>query len=415
MPNTRVFKKFSRWFSAHRFSAILGLVAIVVFGGVFLFIALKGAMFGAGMALYQPPPVAVAVAKAEAGIWQDELPAIGTIEADRGVDVAAEVGGIVREIGFRSGRDARAGDLLVQLDDSIEQADLKNYDAQLELARINADRDRSLIKTRAISKTEFDTGQARLKELEALRERTSQVIKQKRVAAPFAGRLGIRRVSIGQYVTAGEKLVTLQDLDQLHIDFNLPEQYLPMLREGADIRFKVRAHGDREFSGRLLAVDSRVNANTRNVGVRAVVKNPQRVLIPGMFAEMRVVLPKTREVVMVPATAVSPSLYGDAVYVLKAQAGKHEGALREPTDKDGAIAKLVASMAKKAPRDKKDPLLGKDVWLVERRPVQVGERRRNNVEVSGVNAGEQVVTAGTLKLKQGTRVIIDNTVRINAQ
>lgn len=415
MSSTRVFKKFSRWFSAHRFSAILGLTAIVVFGGVFLFIALKGAMFGAGMALYQPPPVAVATANARLDVWQDELQAIGTIEANRGVDVAAEVSGIVREIGFRSGKDANAGDLLIQLDDSIEQADLKNYAAQLELARINADRDRSLIKTRAISKTEFDTGQARLKELEALRERTLQVIKQKRVEAPFAGRLGIRRVSIGQYVTAGEKLVTLQALDQLHIDFNVPEQYLPMLKVGAEVRFKVRAHADREFSGRLLAVDSRVDIDTRNVGVRAIMKNSERLLVPGMFAELRVVLPRKQDVVIVPATAISPSLYGDAVYVLTSQAGKHEGSLREPTDKDGAVANMVASMAKKAPKDKKDPLLGKDVWVVERRPVQVGERRSNSVAVSGVKVGDQVVVAGTLKLKQGTRVIIDNTVRMKAQ
>jgi membrane fusion protein (multidrug efflux system) len=415
MPNTRVFKKFSRWFSTHRFSAILGLAAVVVFGGVFLFIAVKGAMFGAGMALYQPPPVAVAVTQAHGDVWQDELHAIGTIEADRGVDVAAEVGGTVREIGFRSGKDASAGDMLIQLDDSIEQADLKNYEAQLELARINAERDRHLIKTRAISKTEFDTGQARLKELEALRERTSQVIKQKRVQAPFAGRLGIRRVSIGQYVTAGEKLVTLQALDQLHVDFTVPEQHLPLLKIGSKVRFNVRAHGDREFEGRLLAVDSRVDADTRNVRVRAVMKNPDRVLVPGMFADMRVVVPKQQDVVVVPSTAVSPSLYGDAVYVLKTQAGKHEGSLREPTDKDGAVANMVAAMAKKAPKDKKDPLLGKDVWVVERRPVQVGERRNNYVAVSGVKAGEQIVIAGTLKLKQDTRVIIDNSVRMNLQ
>jgi membrane fusion protein, multidrug efflux system len=415
MSNTRVFKRFSRWFSTHRFSAILALVSIVVFGGVFLFIAVKGAMFGAGMALYQPPPVAVAVVAAHADVWQGELQAVGTIEADRGVDVAAEVGGTVREIGFRSGKDANAGDLLIQLDDSIERADLKNYDAQLELARINSERDRSLIKTRAISKTEFDTGQARLKELEALRERTTQVIKQKHVAAPFAGRLGIRRVSVGQYVTAGEKLVTLQALDQLHIDFTVPEQYLPHLKIGSEIRFNVRAHGDREFVGRLLAVDSRVDADTRSVRVRAVAKNPERLLVPGMFADMRVTLPKKLEVVVVPATAVSPSLYGDAVYVLKSQAGKHEGALREPNEKDGAVANMVATMAKKAPKDKKDPLLGKDVWVVERRPVQVGERRNNTVAVSGVNAGEQIVAAGALKLKQGARVIIDNSVRMNAQ
>jgi len=412
--SSRVFKKFSRWFSTHRFSAVLALVSIVVFGGVFLFIAIKGAMFGAGMALYQPPPVAVAVAQARADVWQGELQAVGTIEADRGVDVAAEVGGIVREIRFRSGKDANAGDLLIQLDDSIEQADLKNYDAQLELARINSDRDHSLIKTRAISKTEFDTGQARLKELEALRERTTQVIKQKHVQAPFAGRLGIRRVSIGQYVPAGEKLVTLQALDQLHIDFTVPEQNLPMLTVGSEVRFKVRAYGDREFVGRLLAVDSRVDANTRNVRARAVVKNPDRLLVPGMFADMRVTLPKKDDVVVVPATAVSPSLYGDAIFVLKTQAGKHEGALREATDKDGAVAKVVATMAKKAPKDEKDPLLGKPVWIVERRPVKIGERRSNSVAVTGIKPGEQLVVAGTLKLKQGTRVIIDNTVAVSA-
>lgn len=414
MPN-RAFKKFTRWFSQHRFSAILALAAVVVFGGVFAFIAIKNAMFGAGMALYQPPPVAVATAQAQADVWQDELHAVGTIEANRGVDVAAEVGGIVREIGFRSGKDASAGDMLIQLDDSIEQADLKNYEAQLELARINADRDRSLIKTRAISKTEFDTGQARLKELEALRERTSQVIKQKRVDAPFPGRLGIRSVSIGQYVTAGEKLVTLQDLDQLHIDFTVPEQHMPMLKEGSEVRFKVRAHGDREFTGRLLAVDSRIDAGTRNVRVRAVVKNPDRLLVPGMFADMRVVVPKKQDVVIVPATAISPSLYGDAVYVLQSQAGKHQGSLREPTDKDGAVANMVATMAKKAPKDKKDPLIGKQVWIVERRPVQVGERRNNRVSVTGLKAGEHIVVAGTLKLKQGTRVIVDNSVRMSAQ
>lgn len=415
MSVSRLFRSFSRWFANHRFSAVLALVSIVVFGGVFAFVAIKDAMFSAGMALYQPPPVSVAVADARAETWANEVPAVGTIEADRGVDVAAEVGGIVRAIEFRSGQQIGEGEVLVQLDDSIEQAELRSLDAQLELAQINAERDKRLLSSRSISKTEFDTGQARLKDLQAKRERTQLVIEQKRVQAPFAGRLGIRRVSIGQYVVPGEKLVTLQALDKLHVDFMLPEQYVPQLRTGSEVRLRVRAHGEREFVGRLAAIDSRVDTGTRNVRVRAVLANPGEALVPGMFADMRVVLPGQQALVVVPSTAVSASLYGDAVYVLKAQAGTHEGKLREATDKDSAMVNMVATMAKKAPRDKQDPLLGKPVWVVERRPVQIGERRSNSVAVTGVKAGEQVVVAGTLKLKQGTRVIIDNTVSVTAQ
>lgn len=354
------------------------VLLVLLFG--FIFGTLYGvqSLLKTGLANYTPPPVAVSAEPAAIEAWDVYLKSVGTLSAANGVEITSEVGGLVKEIHFASGIDVKQGQVLLQLDDSVEQANLRSYSAQLKLARINYSRDKKLLASRAISKTDFDTVEAKLKDAEAQLERTKALIEQKQIHAPFTGRLGIRQVNVGDFVSTGDQLVTLQALDIMHINFSVPEQYSPRLFQGQLIRFTVQAFDDQVFEARISAINAKVDQNTRNLQVRATINNDNKDLLPGMFANVKVVLDQKIKVITVPQTAVSYSLYGDSIFVVK-------------NNKDEQ---------------------GNNIQLVDRRFIKVDQRRFKRVSVAeGVTEGDMVVTAGQLKLKNGAHVLVDNTVK----
>jgi len=361
-------------------SLILGIVIVVLVVligafGYFQFVVKPEMVKGFIEAAGQPPAtVSTEIAKTEQ--WLPKLPAIGTFRAVQGVDVASEVGGIVREINFDSGHLVTAGTVLVQLDDSVERAELKSGLAQLKKTELELARQRELLSRKNTSQTTYDAALASRDTAAADVDRVRAVIAQKSIRAAFAGRLGIRKVDLGQYVSSGTAMVTLQSLSPIYVDFPVPEQELAKLGIGTKVDVKVDAEPDKVFEGEVEAIDARVDQATRNVLVRAQLANREARLLPGMFANVDVVSGGPEGVVTLPRTAVTYSLYGDSVYVVvEAPAG------------DGKAKQLI----------------------VDRRFVRVGETRGDRVAIlEGVKAGEQVVTAGQIKLRPKAHVRVDN-------
>ena len=340
--------------------------------GYFQFVA-RPAMIKGFMAKMEPPPVTVAVETARAETWQPKFSAIGTLKAVQGVDVAAQVGGVVRAVRFEAGQDAARGAALFDIDDAVEQADLKANLATLKNAELGLERQRQLVSGGNTSKANADAALAARDAAAATAEKTRAIIAQKAVVAPFAGRLGIRKVDVGQYVSPGAALVTLQQLDPIFVDFPAPEQAIAQMQAGVPVEIAVDAIPGHTFRGAIRSRDARVSPDTRSLLVRAEIGNDDKKLLPGMFANVDVLAGKPREVVTLPRTGVSYSLYGDSVYVLK-------------------------------PIDGGKP----DVFAVERRFVRTGEAREDRVAVvEGLKAGERVVTDGQLKLMPNSKIVID--------
>lgn len=328
----------------------------------------------------KPPPVSVSATLAKREEWQPRVEAIGSLRAVQGVDVASEVPGKVERILFESGATVRRGELLVQLDDSTEQAQLPGARAQLELARANFQRTRRLIEQGLASAEQLDSARSQLQQAESTVASLEATIAKKAIRAPFAGRLGIRRVDAGQYLAAGTRIVTLQALDELYVDFTLPEQYFGRLRAGQQVEVSTAVAPDTLFRGEIVAVDAVLDPTTRNFAVRARLENPGEKLLPGMFARVAVLAGEPYSVVTVPRTAVSYSLYGDAVYVIT-----------EERNENGEVA-LKATQTF----------------------VRTGDVRNGRVEIlSGVQPGDRVVTAGQLKLQKESHVAINNEVALN--
>lgn len=361
-------------------AAILIVAAVVlaaVIGGFawFQFVVKPEMVRGFITAAPQPVP-AVTAQKAEMTAWQPRLPAIGTLRAVSGIDVAPEVAGRVSAIRFESGRAVDKGAVLVQLDDAVEQADLKSGLADLRNAELTLGRQRELLTRGNTSKTSFDAAVSRRDIAAASIERTRALIEQKKIEAPFAGRLGIRQVDLGAYVSPGTTLVTLQQLTPIYVDFSLPEQHIDDLALGQTVEVLVDTYPGRKFVGTLDSIDARVDQDTRNILVRAKIPNPDAALLPGMFANVAVIAGAAGDFVTVPRTAVTYSLYGDSVYVVK----------QEP---------------------------GEDAATVERRFVRTGDVREDRVAIlEGVAPGEVVVTSGQLKLQPGGNVQVDPEARL---
>lgn len=327
----------------------------------------KGLIQGAG----QPVP-SVAAAPAASEVWTPRINEIGSLRALQGVDVAPQVAGVIRALRFESDQDVDNGAPLVQLDDSVEQADLKANLANLRNAELTFQRQQQLASGGAASRANLDSATAARDSAAAAVERTRAVIAQKAIAAPFAGRLGIRRVDVGQYVAAGTALVSLQQLDPIFVDFQSPEQQIANLKVGQAIEASVDAFPGERFKGKIRFLDVRVSTDTRQFLVRGEISNPDKKLRPGMFANVRIASGAPRETVVLPRTAIAYSLYGDSVFVAR-------------------------------------PLEGADgLATVERRAVKTGTVEDTRVAVlEGVKAGEIVVTEGQLKLQAGMKVRID--------
>ncbi|QJQ22288.1 efflux RND transporter periplasmic adaptor subunit [Pseudomonas sp. SK] len=327
------------------------------------------------------PPITVAAALAEQRPWQERLPAVGSLKALQGVELSLEVEGIVKALHFDSGQQVKAGQLLLQLNDDQETALLGTAQADLGLAKVDFGRGSQLVGDAAISRGEFDRLTAQYRRNQALVEQLKASKSKKSINAPFSGTIGIRQVDVGDYLAAGTVIATLQDLSSLYVDFNVPEQALPRLSVGQQVLVQVAAYPGQTFPASLSAINPKVDEATRNLLVRATMANPDGKLLPGMFASLLILLPNPQPRVVVPESAITYTLYGNSVYVATPK-----------KDKDG----------KPVNDDKGQPQL-----TAEQRTVQTGERRDGLVVVSkGLQAGEQVVTAGQLKLTPGAAIRI---------
>lgn len=318
--------------------------------------------------------------------WQSRLPAIGTLKASQGIDLSVEIAGTITDVQFQSGEKVSKGQAIVLLDSEMEQASLVSAEADLSLARLEFQRARSLLDRQAISRSEYDRLNAQSQKAEASVAQLRASLAKKRILAPFSGTIGIRQVDVGDYIAAGTPIATLQDLSTLYVDFFLAEQHVPLLALGQKVQLRVAAYPDERFEGVISALNPKVETTTRNVQVRAELANPDGRLLPGMFADLQVLLPTENAQVVVPETAITYTLYGNSVLLVT------EGTPPEGVNRD-------------------EPYL-----VVERRFVTTGERRDGLVVVlDGLEGGEQVITAGQLKLDSGTHVAIaeDRTLKLD--
>lgn len=353
------------------------LVALAILGAIFgsKFLSMRKA--AAAMAGMKPPPATVATAVATAQTWRNTLSAVGTVESFQGVTLRSEIEGRILRIAFQSGAAVKAGELLVELESSEEQAQLKSLEATTRLATATLQRAKDLRANNTNTEVELETAEATHAQALAAVERLRSTLAKKQIVAPFTGRLGIRHVNIGQFLNKGDTIVTLEAINPAYVDFALPQQDLPHLKAGLPVRVRVDAFPEKNFEGRIEAIDPRVSSETRNVRVRAVVPNPDEVLRPGFFAQVSVELPDETNVLELPATAVVYSPYGNSVYVVVEKSGA-----------DGA-KQLVA----------------------EQRFVTTGAKRGDLVSIlKGIAAGDNVVTAGQMKLRNGAPVVINNSV-----
>lgn len=309
--------------------------------------------------------------------WQSRLPAIGTLKASQGIDLSVEIAGTITDVQFRSGEKVSKGQAMVLLDSEMEQASLASAEADLNLSRLEFQRARSLLDRQAISRSEYDRLNAESQKAAASVAQLRASLSKKRILAPFSGTIGIRQVDVGDYIAAGTPIATLQDLTTLYVDFFLAEQHVPLLKLGQRVQLQVAAYPGERFEGVISALNPKVETTTRNVQVRAELGNPDGRLLPGMFADLQVLLPTETAQVVIPETAITYTLYGNSVLLVT------EGTPPEGVSSD-------------------EPYL-----VAERRFVTTGERRDGlTVVLDGLEGGEQVITAGQLKLDSGTHVAI---------
>jgi membrane fusion protein (multidrug efflux system) len=378
-----------------RLLTMLSLVTLVV-------LALAAAKF---VSIYQqiqqfsapPPPIAVSAAIANEQLWQSRLPAIGSLKAFQGVDLTVEAAGTVKDLEFRSGEKVSLNQPLLQLDSAVEQASLATEQAELALAKVEHERGKNLLARQALSKSEYDRLSAELQKSITRVAQLNALLERKRIIAPFAGTIGIRQVDVGDFVTSGTTVATLQDLSKLFVDFYLPEQNVPQLALGQQVRISVAAYPGEVFIGEITAINPKVEVSTRNLQVRALLANPDAKLLPGMFANLQVLLASQAKQVVVPETAITFTLYGNSLYVV---GPKDQPAASNPCTSTAGQLLCWLGLAK-APQ----AVEAQQSLVVERRFVSTGERRDGLVIISkGLRAGEQIVTAGQLKLDNGASV-----------
>lgn len=354
---------------------IMLILTGVVFGAVFGMKWFGTKMMNEYVNNMPTPPVTVSATTVKAMTWPNELTPIGTLIAVNGADVTSEVGGIVTRIHFESGAMVKRGDSLIELDADAERAELQRLRAQANLADTNRKRREQLFRQEAISKSELDMVIAESEAARAAVEAQAARLAQKEIRAPFDGRLGVRRVAVGQYLAPGTAIVNLQSLDPIDIDFSLPEQHLGDVDVGFDVAVKVDAWPGRTFEGEVMAVEPRIETATRNFLVRARMPNEDHQLRPGLFGQVTLSLAGARDVLAVPRTAINYSSYGTSVFVIEPVENPEEGR----PDKSAA-----------------------------QRFVKVGDARGDFVEiVEGLKEGDEVATSGLLKLRNGQPVVID--------
>jgi len=350
---------------------------LLLFGAIFGWKAYQGMQMAKRFS--QPrPPVSIATTTAKQESWRPYFTAVGSLTAPQEVYVSNEIPGLVRQIRFHSGTRVAKGALLLQLNDDVDRAELKGLLAERALARLQFQRMSRLFKTgKLASRADLDEARARLDGAAANVDAKQALIEKKRILAPFSGYLGIRQVNLGQYLAAGSQIVLLQRFDPIYADYALPERDFSQLALGQKVQVAVQTFPGRTFTGRISALEPGITRATRNFRIRATLSNPNGMLRPGMFAEVRSLMSTKHSVLTVPRMAISYAPYGNSVYVVV----KEKGAL-----------------------------------VVQRRQVTTGTVRGRKVAIkTGLQAGEQVVIAGQLKLRNGQRVAINNTVKLDRQ
>jgi membrane fusion protein (multidrug efflux system) len=360
------------------------VIVVAIVGGVFFLIfgfgAFRNVMIGKFLATLPFQPQTVATIKAPTSQWQPSMNAIGSLVAINGADISAEVAGIVDTIKFQSGDNVPAGALLVTLRANNDDAVLAQLKATADLDRVNYQRDVKQLKADAVSQATVDSDQAALQSATAQVEAQQALMAEKQIKAPFAGTLGIRQVNIGQYLAAGTQIVTLQQLNPLFVDFYVPQQALAQISVGQKISVQIDAFPGQDFPGTISAVNSAIDAATRTVQVRATISNDNLFLRPGMFATVDIPVGQAQDLVTLPQTAITYNPYGDTVYTVAQGKGAD----------------------------------GKQELIASQKFVQVGDTRGDQVAITkGINAGDEVVTAGQLKLRNGVSVVVNNDVQVS--
>lgn len=355
---------------------LMAVALALVFGGVIGFKLFKQAKIREYLGNMGVAPVHLTAARVEASSWQQQLAAIGSLRAREGIDIRSEVEGVVRRVHVQPGQRVKAGDLLVELDDTVDRAVLKSARVRLEKTRRDFQRDKALFEKALISRDEFENARSEFESAEALVEETQGVIDRKTLRAPFDGTVGIHNLAEGHYLGKGDDVLSLQALQTLYLDMNVPEKDVRKLRPGQRVQFSVPSQGEQVFDAAVRFIDVRVEATTRNVLIRAVVENPERILLPGMFARATIILEESRQVLTVPREAVAYSLFGETVYVLR-QGSDEPGSTESP-------------------------------WAAYPRTVVSGEVRAGRIEVTGLEAGQLIGLDSQQRLLEGSPVIIVN-------
>src|SRR3954464_4843588 len=358
-----------RWF------IVVGLLLALLAGGLVWFNSFRGKMIAQFFANNKPPPTSVSVSERNSETIPNLLTAVGDLAAVHQVNVTSDLNGRITEIMFTAGSSVKEGTPLVQLFDGPEQADLASFKAQATMAQLSLDRAKQLASRQFGPQATVDQAQSAFDQANAGIAKTEAIISQKLVRAPFDGELGVRKVEVGQYLTAGTQIVSLTDLDQLYANFTITEKDSGALKVGQTVRIAVDAYPGRPFEGKITTIEPQIATDTRNIRVQATIANPDRILKPGMFTTTTVVLPDRPPVVTVPETAVDYTLYGDSVYLLT-----------EKKEEDG-----------------------KTKLTVTRTFVQTGNRVEGRAEIlKGLKDGDRVVAVGQLKLQSGSAVTISN-------
>jgi membrane fusion protein (multidrug efflux system) len=356
--------------------AAVGIVFLLIFG----YGEVGNIFIGRFLATLPFQPQTVATMKAPSTEWRDSISSVGSLVAINGADISAEVAGIVDTINFKSGDNVPAGALLVTLRPNNDNAVLAQLQAAAQLDRVNYQRDVKQLKADAVSQATVDSDQAALQSAVAQVQAQQALMAEKEIKAPFAGTLGIRQVDVGQYLAAGTEIVTLQQLNPLFVDFYLPQQALSQISVGQKVTIDVDAFAGRDFTGTIVALNSAIDTATRTVQVRAILPNDNLLLRPGMFATVNIAVGQPQAFVTLPQTAIAYNPYGDTVYTV-------------------------------APGKGAD---GKQELIAAQKFVQIGDTRGDQVAVlKGVSEGDEVVTAGQLKLRNGVSVVVNNDVQVS--
>ena len=375
--NTKTYAALMQMPPLNRRMTVMLVSVFILLGLIVGFNLLKTFMFNRFMSSMGMPPATVTTIVVEKQEWQPKMNSVGNIRAFRGVDLSTEVGGLVVNVPIKSGIDVKEGDLLIKLNDSADVAQLSSLSAMADLAKVINERDKAQLTIQAISKNVYDTSTADMKAKQAQVEQQKALIAKKNLKAPFSGRVGIVTINPGQYVNPGDKLLTLQTIDPIFVDFTLPQSSAANIEVGQTIELQVDAFKEPVFIGKITAISPKVELSTRNIQIEGQIKNPDKKLLPGMFANVNINLGDKVELLTLPQTAVTYNPYGSTVF--------------------------IAKKTNRLDKNKAEIMEAQQVF------VTTGPTRGDQVAImKGLEPGMIVITSGQLKLKNGTPLIINN-------